>query len=323
MSLQNDILKIFLENPGKTISGNYIAKELSVSRTAIWKNIEDLRKLGYEFDASTKKGYRILQKPDILNTEIIRKDLDDEYKHIPIYVKEITTSTNIDAKIAATNGHSDYTVFIANEQTCGRGRLGRSFFSPKNGIYMSVIINPPENIKEYGLITTAVAVAVCDAIKSKTGIDLSIKWVNDLFYNQKKVCGILCEAVLDMESSQINHIIVGIGINFHKGEDVIPNELKDIITFLFDNNPPCTRNELISCVLNQLFDTFLDFSPATIMRDYKKRMFMLGQQITFTKNDKTFTAVATDIDLTGGLVVTFPNGETKTLKTGEVSIKKL
>lgn len=321
MSIKTKVLSELTENAGADISGAELAKKLNVSRTAVWKAVAQLKKDGINIEAVQNRGYRLTALPDMLNADLIRTRLAERFKDIQITIKEQTDSTNADAKAAVLNGCADKAVFIANEQRVGRGRLGRTFFSPKNGIYLSAVLKPPGGIQYPGLLTTAAAVAVNRAIKKTTDIDTQIKWVNDLFYNGKKVCGILSEAVTDMENGQISSAVIGIGINFKKSENC-PDELKEIVTCLFDKNAVCTRNDLIAQILNELLDLTQNLDPDKIIPPYKNKMFLLNQYITYIKDGVCYTALAKDIDATGGLIVTHADGSEETLKTGEVSVRK-
>lgn len=243
---------------------------------------------------------------DRLNESLIRESLLPEHQNIEIRIQEQTDSTNTDAKSAAHSGCADKTVFIANEQRLGRGRCGKSFFSPKNGIYLSTVL---QNSK---LLTIAAAVAVNRAIQRAAAIETKIKWVNDLFYKEKKVCGILCEAV------DAKRAVIGIGINFRSAEEY-PVELKDIAGALFDKDCTCTRNKLIAQILNELFSVTVA-KQEQIIQSYREKMFLLGETVTYIQNGIKYTAAVKDIDLSGGLTVINTDGRETILRSGEVSI---
>lgn len=322
MAVKNDVYEILLAHINQYVSGTSIAQDLNVSRNAVWKAILQLKKEGCMIEAVPNKGYLLTKIPDDLRESDVRRHLNPQIQNIPIQILSTTDSTNTDAKKAALNGAQNHSVFLAKEQTAGKGRLGRRFFSPKSGIYLSVIFQPQSTLSEPGLVTTATAVAVCRAIEEAVHIKTSIKWVNDIFFNQKKVCGILCEAITDMESGQISRVITGIGINFMHPENGYPEELKDIAGALFSNQATCTRSELTAILLNHLIPTIDQLNPNDFIPEYKKRMFLLGQTIEYQQNGQTQTAKAMDIDVQGGLVVKTEDDKLVTLKTGEVSIKK-
>ena len=322
MAVKKDIYDILLSHINQYVSGTSIAQNLNVSRNAVWKAILQLKKEGCMIEAVPNKGYLLTKIPDDLRESDIRRHLNPQIQNIPIQILSTTDSTNTDAKKAALNGAQNHSVFLAKEQTAGKGRLGRRFFSPKSGIYLSVIFQPQNPLSEPGLVTTAAAVAVCRAIEETARIKTSIKWVNDVFFHQKKVCGILCEAITDMESGQISSIITGIGINFIHPENGYPEELKDIAGALFSTQVTCTRSELTASLLNHLILMIDPLNPNDFIPEYKKRMFLLGQAIEYQQNGQTQTGKAMDIDGQGGLVVKTEDGKLVTLKTGEVSIKK-
>ena len=191
MSIKSNILKELEKNKDKLISGSKLAKNLNVSRTSIWKYIEELREEGYEIKAIPNKGYSLSSKNDLISAEGISNYLKENHMSISIHTFKSVTSTNEIAKQLALEGAPHGTVVIAEEQTAGKGRMGRSFYSPsKSGIYMSIILRPNLKVCDSVLVTTAASVAICKAIENITNIKAQIKWINDIVINYKKVCGI-------------------------------------------------------------------------------------------------------------------------------------
>lgn len=223
-------------------------------------------------------------------------------------------STNLEAKRLLQNGLYDQTLIIANEQTAGRGRLGRSFYSPKNtGIYFSYIYFPKDN-QSIVNITARAAVSVAKVLENLCGISPEIKWVNDIYLNGKKVCGILCEAVNDVSANAINAIIVGIGINITT--EAFPDEISSIAGSLnSDINPQTLAVEIAENLKNsiEISESFLEY--------YKRHSLVLGKSITFIENGVSQEATAIGIDDNAGLIIKLKNGKTRTLSTGEISIK--
>ena len=234
-----------------------------------------------------------------------------------IIVLETINSTNLYLKELAKKDAAHGTVVIADRQTNGRGRLGRQFFSPSGtGIYMSILIRPEEIKLDPQLLTVAAGVAVCRTLEDICNEAPRIKWVNDIFVGGRKVCGILAESFSD--STGINSIIVGIGINVTTSAADFPAELSNIAGSIFPKN--ITRNEIIAKVLTE-FERVCNFNDAKkLIEEYKAFSLVLNKELSFTKDGKHYTGIATDINIEGNLVVKLHSGETIVLKSGEVSL---
>ena len=247
MSVKNKVLKLLEENRGSFLSGEKMADSLKVSRTAIWKAMRSLQNEGYSIDAVTNKGYMLHEDSNMLSKEGIELYLKSG---APLHFFHSTDSTNKRAAALALEGACSGTCVIAEHQSAGRGRLGRSFYSPeRQGIYLSVILKPDFDISKAVLITAAASVAVKRAIQTVCGACPQIKWVNDLYLDGKKICGILTEAITDFESGQITNIVVGIGINC-SCED-FPDEIQEIAGGIPGSY---SKNALAAEVVNQLLD---------------------------------------------------------------------
>ena len=328
MHTKNRLLEIFEANKGLPISGVQLAKELSVSRNAIWKAIQTLREDGYAITAAINKGYCLAADSDVLSAEGIRPFLHcDKHingQNIPIMVYPSLSSTNQTAKELAVANATHGTVVISNCQSDGKGRYGRAFFSPSgSGLYMSIIWKPDNpNILPPTAITAFAAVCVCEAIAAITGQEPSIKWVNDLFLNGKKVCGILTEAVTDFESHRLQWAVIGIGINIAAPPEGFPPALQSVAGALYSTNPPPIRCRLAAEIINRILcDTRPDANA--IFAAYRERLFILGKRLAVTDINETYNAVALDIDGTGRLLVQTDNGEQRTLSSGEVQLHAL
>lgn len=322
MSVKTEVLHILERYKGESISGQELAEKLGVSRTAVWKAINSLKEEGYEINGVSNKGYSLSISSDVLSSEGIRPFLNNEYKDIPITVHKTIGSTNTEAKLLTMKNASHGTVVLSEEQTSGRGRMGRSFYSPSSsGIYMSIILKPNLEVSDSVLITTAAAVAVCLAIEKFTPSETKIKWVNDIFINDKKVCGILTEAVTDMESGTINNIIVGIGLNV-KTEN-FPNELKETAGAIFtSDNGNSIRNHLTAEIINNILYVIDNLKSREFLNIYKERSMIISERIKYLKNNEWYEGYAEDIDEYGGLVVFHDDGHKETLHSGEISIRK-
>lgn len=322
MSVKNEVLHILESNKGKTISGQELADILEVSRTAVWKAINSLKDEGYSIQAISNKGYSLSISSDVLSAEGIKLYLNEEFKNIPITTYKTVESTNTEAKLLAVQNAKHGTTIIAEEQTRGRGRFGRDFFSPsETGIYMSIIIKPELNIENSVLITTAAAVAVCQAIDKLTGVLPRIKWVNDIFIGDRKVCGILTEAVTNFESGMMDNVVVGIGVNVKTKNEDFPLELQDTAGSIFIENKSFIRNQLTAEIINNLLKISDNLEDRSFMQTYKQRSMILGEHILYKKNNNWYEGYALDIDNSGGLIV-YTNGQQITLNSGEVSIKR-
>ncbi|SHH64910.1 BirA family transcriptional regulator, biotin operon repressor / biotin-[acetyl-CoA-carboxylase] ligase [Anaerosphaera aminiphila DSM 21120] len=323
MKTKDIILKKLEENRNIYISGEDLATELNLSRTAIWKGVNSLKEEGYIINSSTNKGYKLDEKNDKISTFGIAHNLIEPLKDIDIMYYDSIDSTNTEAKrLLYSKNLKNFTALVSDEQTEGRGRRGKDFSSPKGtGIYLSVVIFPEEdfNLSSFDLITVRAAVAIVNAIKNKTNKNPKIKWVNDIFLDGKKICGILSEADSDFESRQIKSIIIGMGLNFTTDVSSLSKNLKDIAGSLKPEN--LLRNEMIGEILNQLYNAFYKMSDFEILESYKEHSLLLGREVIFKIKDVNYEALAKDINEAGNLIVELKNGDTMTLSSGEVSVK--
>lgn len=322
MSVKNEVLHILEQNKGQSISGQELAEKLGVSRTAVWKAINSLKEEGYLISGVSNKGYSLSPSSDVMSAEGIRTFLRREYKELPITVYKSINSTNTEAKMQAMQNAVHGTVILSEEQTQGRGRMGRSFYSPaESGIYMSIILKPHLNMADSVLITTAAAVAVCTAVDKFTSQEPKIKWVNDIYINNKKVCGILTEAVTDMESGTINSVIVGIGLNVKT--EFFPAELRETAGSIFNmNDDSFIRNQLAAEVINNVLLMCDNLQDRSFLEFYRERSMILGEKIRYLKNNQWFEGYAQDIDEFGGLVVFHEDGQKEVLHSGEITLRK-
>lgn len=323
MSTKSSVLEILENNRGKSISGEYIATELGLSRNMIWRAIKDLRSEGYSIKAITNKGYQLETDNDILSVEGIKPFLSTPDLANNIRVYKTLDSTNKEAKIQAISQETLGSVIISNEQTQGRGRFGRNYYSPADtGLYMSFILKPEAlNLAHPTTITAYTAWRVCEAIETLSGLSPSIKWVNDIYLNGKKVAGILTEAIADFETRNISTLIVGIGINVTTKQKMFPREIQNIAGSLYPSgNSTITRNQLAAEIINRMLETAIP-KDDIILEQYKKRLFMLNQEITVFQGKNQYKAKAIDLNNRGNLIVQNEQGETQELSSGEISIK--
>ena len=305
---------------GETVSGEQLAKELGVSRNAVWKVMNRLREGGYKIDAVTNRGYRLLSAPDLLCETEIRRWLTTKEMGRKLEIHDLLDSTNNRAKALAAEGAPHGTAVIADSQTGGRGRRGRSFFSPEHsGIYLTVILRPPCTPEQASLLTSMAAVATARAIEKTADADVKIKWVNDLYLGDRKICGILSEAGMNMESGQLDHVAVGIGVN--TARMACPPELQEIATSVGNETGTVPdRNRLIAEILNELEKLYDEQDSTAFLRESRRRSNVIGRDITVIEGEKRYPARAVDIDSRGRLIIETPEGRTR-LNYGEVSLK--
>ena len=323
MSVKEAVLSKLEQHRGKDISGEALAKELGVSRAAVWKAINSLKEQGHNIESSTNRGYRLSGDSDILSAEGIKLHLIGDAAAADVIVFDEIDSTNLEAKRMAANGAKNAAIIVADSQTLGRGRFGRSFYSPEGcGIYMSILLKPTaEQLSEAVMLTTAAAVAVCRAASKLGRVEAGIKWVNDIYVNEKKACGILSEAVFDIESGSIGSVVIGIGINFKQGAEPLPDEIANIAGSFFGEFAPISRNEFTARVANELFLMLPQLSEREFLKEYRERSILIGKEIVYSRGNEKYAAIAEDIDNDGALVVRYEDGRIEALRSGEVSVR--
>lgn len=322
--MKEKIIEILKDSGDDFVSGQKISEVLGVSRASIWKYINAIKEDGYEIEAISRRGYRIISSPDILTFEEIKDFLNTEHigKNI-IYYNSIG-STNSKAKELAESGQEHGTVIISEEQTLGRGRLGRNFLSPKHkGIWMSIILRPDIITENVSKITLLGAAAVQKAIMNM-GIKTSIKWPNDIVLNNKKVCGILTE--MSGEIEHINYLIMGIGINVNLEKEDIPIDLKDVATSIkIESGKYMERKLLLANILNIFEELYIDFVKDDNIKETleicRKNSVLIGKEIQLINRGKVRVAKAIDISDKGELVVENQEGNLEYIVSGEVSIR--
>ena len=328
MSVKDEVLKYLEENRGGFVSGGALAARLGVSRNAIWKAIKALETEGYAIEAVTNRGYRMCPENDILSSFGVKKYLNDQNRDFDIIVEKKITSTNKVLKELAEQGAREGTIIIAGEQSEGRGRYERSFYSPpEGGIYMSILLRPEMTAAESLFLTTAAAVAVAASVDEISGEKSRIKWVNDIFLNGKKICGILTEASLNLENNSLAYAVVGIGINVKEPAGGFPPEISDVAGAIFKNDDPRaaadTRCRLTAEIINRFLGYCRNMRAKTFLREYKRRSMLMGRTVNVFDNvsGTSVPAFVLDIDDDCRLKVKFDDGTIKYLSSGEVSVR--
>ena len=329
MTTKEAVLLYLQEHTGEPISGEIMALALNKSRTSIWKAIQSLKKEGYSIESSTNKGYTLSQNNDVLSEQQINQELIQQHHPIDwnIQTMESTTSTNDLAKIYANHNSTTPAIFISEEQTAGRGRLGRTFVSPsKTGLYISLCLFPTIALEDLSLITCATAVACIETLEQLTGKSLNIKWVNDLFYQDKKVGGILTEVISDFESQQVQSLIVGMGINLIDSPQSFPEELHSIVGSIFSSkkeydNSSFNRNHFIAQFLEKWTFYYQNLSKRDFIESYKEHSNVISKFVNVFEGNQTYSAYAKDIDENGHLIIEKEDNTLHSLSYGEVSIR--
>ncbi|MCL2403268.1 MAG: biotin--[acetyl-CoA-carboxylase] ligase [Coriobacteriia bacterium] len=324
MKTKEKVLALLEDKRGQSVSGEHIASHLELSRNTVWKAIKELRGEGYRIAAVTNKGYCLDRNNDILAVQGITPYLRHEELSGRISVYDSIESTNTIAKEIAMAGAPHGTAVLANAQTAGKGRYGRTFISPPgSGLYMSLVLCPKQiSFATPTLITASTAVSVCEAIEAVSEIKPSIKWANDIFVDSKKVCGISTEAAMDFESGTMQWIVVGIGINFIQPEKGFPQDARNTIGSLFEEGSPSSnRNQLAAEIINRVASPEKLYDDAEMLARYKQRMFILGEKVSVIRANDQYEAIALDLDEKGQLIVKAETGEMLTLSSGEVSVR--
>lgn len=323
MNIKSQLLKALEANRDGYISGGALAEELAVSRNAVWKAVESLRGSGYGISAIKSRGYRLDAGGDILTADGIGGMLRRQGV-FRVETRRSVTSTNTVLRELAANGAPEGYVIAAEGQTAGKGRLGRSFHSPSgHGAYFSVLLRPRWSSADSALITPAAAVAAARAISDVFDLRVGIKWVNDLMMAGKKVCGILTEASIDMESGLIDNAVLGIGINVTTQEGGFSEDLSwtaDALTERREGKEN-ERCRLIAATLDYFWDYYEKLPARGFLDEYRARSVVIGRDIFVLSGGGAKPARALEINGDGGLVVEYENGETEALRSGEVSIR--
>jgi len=291
------------------VSGEKIGEELNLSRTSIWKAIQHLQQEGLEIDSIKNRGYKLIQG------DLILPDLIQEKTNLIVHYKPETKSTQTDAKEGIEAGNKGNTLYLSTCQTAGRGRFQRPYYSPsQGGIYMSLHIQPNLHYEKLPSYTLLVAAAVYKAIKNLTMIEVDIKWVNDIYFKNKKIAGILTEAMTSVETGLVTDVIIGLGINF--AIEDFPEDLKEKAGRLFMPPAPITRNELISEIWRCFYQTALE----ELLYLYKKHSLVLGREVSFIQDQTKKKGVAKDISDKGQLLIQLDDQTEIWLNSGEISL---
>ncbi len=316
------VLELLWRSRGCFLSGEELARRLSVSPAAVREEVERLRAVGYLIDAGPQDGFCLSPEEDRLSEAEIRKTLQSPGLVLQVFPS--ISSTNTVLKALAADGAPEGTVIVAGEQTQGRGRMGRRFYSPAGtGLYMSILLRPKIEPAEATKLTVCAAAAVAEAIEDLAGVSAGIKWVNDVLVRGKKVCGILTEASLGGENGPVNYVVTGIGINVRPPAGDFPEELREIAGAVFEEKgPPAARCRLAAAVLDRFLGYYRHLGAGDFYESYRKRSVVLGKDIWLLSPGKDpVPAKALDIDRDFALLVRLADGGLRRVQTGEVRIR--
>ena len=323
--LRDEVLMI-LKQQESDLSGEVISRRLGVTRMAVSNAVKALRKEGYVIDSATNRGYRLRQSPDKLSA-------GDLFAHLPVSRQstvrcfDLIDSTNSYLKREAVNGAPNGLVAVANEQTAGRGRAGRPFFSAADcGIYLSILLRPHCAPQKTMTLTAHAAVAVCEAISHTCGVETEIKWTNDVVLNGRKLCGILTEITLEGESGLVDSVVIGIGVNVNYKPNDFPEELRTVAGSIFSETGVCVDRARLAAEMILALDRMSEAweqDPRAYLEAYRNRCSTTGKEVRVIRGDTVRDAFALEITDDFALRVRYDDGTEEVLNSGEVSVRGL
>ena len=318
-----DVLTL-LRNTQDFCSGEEMARQLGVTRTTVWKWVKQLREEGYDIQSVTNRGYW-LQGKEVLSHQELQDRLGSCALGAHMWVLPTVSSTNSFLKLKAEEGAPAGSVVVADCQEQGRGRRGRSFYSPAGeGLYISGLFQPNLQMQEVGLLTAAVALAVARAVEGCTGVQPQIKWPNDLVYQGKKLCGILTEASVESESGQVTSLVCGMGINVNNQS--FPGEMaQQAVSLRQMAGHPLSRVELAIALLRELEQVFVQepycHDRTALLEQYRQQLAVLNRELLLLTPNGQEEVWGLDVDDLGGLVVRTREGKVRTLYQGDLSLR--
>ncbi len=320
--MKNEILRLMKES-GTYISGQRLCDEFKVSRTSIWKMMEQLKREGYAIEAVRNRGYRLISSPDVLSEAEISSLLNTEWAGKKIVYFSEMDSTNNRAKEFGEKDGAHGTLVAADSQRAGKGRRGRAWSSPPGeSIYMTLLLRPQLAPDKAPMLTLVMGLSVAEAIQKMTGIKAEIKWPNDIVVNEKKVCGILTEMATEME--YINYVAIGVGINVNQQR--FPEDIARTASSLYkETGKTYRRSELIAAVLERFEENYAVFLQAGDLSGLKEAydavLVNCGREVNVLEPGNEYRAFAEGINEYGELIVKLPGGQEKQIFAGEVSVR--
>lgn len=309
------------------ISGQELCDRFQVSRTAVWKVINQLKEEGYVIEARKNRGYRLLESPDTMEAYELESRMTTQWAGRQVSFKKETDSTNLDCKQLAGQGAPHGTLAVAEMQACGRGRRGRSWQSPTGeSIYMSLLCRPDFSPDKASMLTLVMGLSAAEAVERHTGLPAKIKWPNDIVVNGRKICGILTEMEMGLETKEIQYLVIGVGINVNNSE--FPEELKESATSLFlesGGSEKILRAPLVQYVMEAFeknYGLFLQTLDLSLLEErYNAYLVNRDKEVKVLDPKGEYTGIARKIDEAGDLLVEIPDGTVKKVYSGEVSVR--
>lgn len=320
--MKSEILRLLKES-NTYISGQQLCEQFQVSRTAVWKVIDQLKKEGYQIEAVRNRGYRLIDSPDVMSKAEIESLMDTKWAGSNVVYYDEIDSTNNRAKEAGDNKAPHGTLFVADMQVAGKGRRGRVWQSPAgSSIYMTILLYPEISPLKAPQLTLVMAIAVAEGIKEVTGLDTKIKWPNDIVVNGRKICGILTE--MSTEIDYINHVVIGAGINVN--QDDFPEDIRKTASSLkMELGKQVKRSELIAAIMKSFekdYEIFVKTEDLSGLQElYNSMLVNLDRDVKVLEPGNEYEAHALGINKTGELIVRTAEGEEKEIYAGEVSVR--
>lgn len=324
--MKTKILALLRES-SEYISGQELCDRFGVSRTAVWKAVKQLKEEGYRIEAVQNKGYKLMESPDVLSENELKNGMNTTWAGQTLYYFEKTGSTNTDAKRYAEEGAPHGTLIVADFQQNGRGRRGRMWQAPAGcNVYFTIVLRPNLKPDKASMLTLVMALSVAKAVAAQSGLEAYIKWPNDIVVHKKKVCGILTEMTLEMETKEIQYVVIGVGININQKE--FPEEIRETAGSLFmESGKEISRVGIVQKVMEFFekdYEAFLQAGDMSGVReDYNRLLINRNSQVKVLDLQGDYTGIARGINDRGELLVEREDGKVENVYAGEVSVRGL
>lgn len=317
--MEEPILNALKGRAGRFVSGEELSRLVGVTRAAIWKEVEKLRAEGYKILAQPHTGYQLVAVPDRLTPQELSWNLSTRRIGRRIHAYEATNSTMDVAHRLAAAGEPEGSVVVAEGQSKGRGRMGRSWISPKGkGIYASFILRPPLQLSRVPAVTLMSAVAVARAIQASTELRPELKWPNDLLLDGRKVAGILTE--LNAELNRVNYVVIGIGVNVNTPRSALPAAATSLLEETGGRVDRLALARRLFLEMDRAYAEFLEGGLAPLLEAWRQFAGFLGKRIRVAAQGRTLDGQAVDLDENGALLVRTDSGIIEPVSAGEVLV---